>query len=246
MDDARLDQACVEIVAAGLRVTAGGGGPAVRERVAVAAAVVMPSLLRQVRAIATRNPRLLRDARLEPEDVAQEVLRRLIESPPCNPDGRDPVAAVLGWARAVANNVLLDRRRRTARERPAGQAGQEEAGDDQRRGPPEAVDPERPAEDVLEVLGEIERMHTESVHLASYKYLRETFRVLVKDPDISALELAERVGLIEAPPAEPISADYRTRAKKAAQYAWKLRQRMLDTLAERLGHGRRGAAEGAS
>jgi hypothetical protein len=196
----------------------------------------MPSLVNQVRAIGARNAKLLREARLEPEDVAQEVLRRLIESPPTNPEGRDPVAAVLGWARAVANNVMLDRRRRTGRERPAATA-------DGDNGEPnnavEPVDPERRAEDVLEVLAEIERMKAESEYLVSYKYLRETFRVLVKEPDVAAVELAQRVGLIEAPPLEAPSPEYVARSRKAAQYAWKLRQRMLDMLAARLGAERR-------
>lgn len=240
MDDASLERACVEIVAAGAEVAGGLASAALRDRVAQAAMTVMPALQRHVRAISTRNAKLFREARIEPEDVAQEVLRRLIEGPPSNPDGRDPVAAVLGWARAVANNMLIDRRRRFRRETTAG-AGTDHDGE--RCGPPEPIDPERPAEDVLAVLREIERMHAASAQLGSYKYLRETFGVLVKEPDIAAFELAQRVGLIEPPPAEPIPADYRQRARKAAQYAWKLRQRTLDLLAERLGRGRRNLTE---
>jgi DNA-directed RNA polymerase specialized sigma24 family protein len=239
IDDAQLEEACIQIVEAAAELS--DVLPASRElrraaraRLASSAALVAPSLVKQVRAISAKNARLLREARLEPEDVAQEVLRRLIESPPRNPEGRDPVAAVLGWARAVANNVMLDRRRRAGWERPEPRGGEEE----EPRAPSEAIDPERAAEDVLEVLAEIERMRVEAEHLASYKYLRETFRVLVKEPDVPALELAQRVGLIEPPPAEPAPAEYVARSRRAAQYAWKLRQRMLDLLAARLG-GRR-------
>lgn len=208
MDDASLEQACVEILE----------NQEPRQGRGRAAQVVAPSVERQVRAVVAKNARLFRDARLDAADVSQEVLRRLIESPPNNPEGRDPVAVVLGWARAVANNMALDGRRHAVREIAPRESRDEEA------------DAERPAEEVLLVLSEIDRMHAESQHLASYKYLRETFQVLVKDPDVSALELARKVGLIEATDSDP------ARTKKAAQYAWKLRQRMLDLLAARMGN----------
>jgi DNA-directed RNA polymerase specialized sigma24 family protein len=243
MDDASLEQACVEIVEAAADVSGGAAIESLRARLARAAATIAPFVERQVRAVAARNAKLFRDARLEMEDVAQEVVRRLIESPPRNPEGRDPVAAVLGWARAVAINVLLDRRRRTAREIVPRAVGTDE---DDSMGAREAASDERSAADVLVVLGDIERMHVEAEHLTAYKHLRETFRVLVTDPDVSALELAQRVGLVGEPDGEPMSDEYRARARKAAQYAWKLRQRTLDLLAARMGCGRRIMTENGS
>ena len=62
MDDASLAQACVEILAGG--------------DVARAVAAVAPVVERQVRAVAARNESLFREARLEPPDGAQEVMRR--------------------------------------------------------------------------------------------------------------------------------------------------------------------------
>lgn len=229
MDDATVERACRELVAAAAERERGDASAVVRERIARAADHLAPSLEGQVRAVAVRNAKLFRDARLDVEDAAQEVLRRLMESPPRNPEGRDPVAAVFGWARAVASNVALDRRRRTIREaREDREAG---AGSGERDAT-EPVDAERGPEDVLAVLGDIERMHAAAKELASYKYLRETFEVLVRDPDVTALELARSVGLIDA---KDTGGDYAVRAKRAAQYAWKLRQRMLDVLAVRMG-----------
>ena len=233
MDDASLERACAELVAAAVAIEEEGGvmWPELRERIARAAEVITPAVERQVRAAAARHVKLLRDARLEPEDVAQEVLRRLLESPPRNPEGRDPVAAVLGWARAVAHHVVLDRRRRVVRETdPPAERG-------------EHASSERSAEELLSLRGEIARMLAESEGLATHKYLRETFRVLVADPDVTALELAQRVGLIDTTASGMAAPDYAARAKKAAQYAWKLRQRMLDLLAARMGEARRSMTE---
>src|SRR4051812_35520298 len=116
--DARLEQACAELVAVAVARSAAGGtlSPELRARIAASAELLEPAIARQVRAVTARHAQLLLGARLEPEDVTQEVLRRLLESPPGNPDGRHPVAAVLGWTRAVAHHVVLDGRRRLLRE----------------------------------------------------------------------------------------------------------------------------------
>lgn len=218
MDDASLERVCVEFVAAG----------ADRDRAARAVRVLSPVVHAQIRGLARDKANLFASGRIEPEDVGQEVLRRMIDSPLSNVSSRDPVATVLGWTRAVAIRFLIDRRRRNKAEAPLDPP-------DSERPQREVVSSERGADDELDVHKGVARMHAAAKELGRHKHLAEVYAVLVKDPDIPALDLVLRAGVVAPPDASAPEEERAAWRKKSTQHAWKLKQRVLDFLAEQLG-----------
>jgi DNA-directed RNA polymerase specialized sigma24 family protein len=186
-------------------------------RVRDAVAELVPLLEPPVRAAVRRQHALLRQGRVDENDVVQRVFEKLLTHPPENPGGRAPVAVLVAWAKAVALRHLLDMARRGE---PASVAGE---------------DDDEPHADVAvaalqeEVLEHRERVRLARVcadtHLARHKHLREVFYALAEDPDLSARDLAVTLGLV--PP------DGDTEAlRRAEQHVFKLRERVHIKLAE--------------
>ncbi|MBL8607513.1 MAG: hypothetical protein JNL38_09345 [Myxococcales bacterium] len=207
--------------------------------VAAAAGPVSALVRRHAAAVAKKHASLARGARIDEDDVAQEVLRKLLERPPVNEADNPPIAVVVGWVRAVALRHLLDRARQKHRYLPA----KTPAGDDDAPLDPPASG--RLADDALAARQDVERMRAVAPEaLAGHKHLPEVYAMLALDPELPAFEIAVGLGLVPPPPPPPWPADYRKKKDAAVQYAWKLRQRTLDRLAESLGEGRRAALAG--
>lgn len=190
-----------------LAVEAGDAG-----RVRAAVTALVPLLDPPVRAVVRRQHALLRQGRVDENDVVQRVFEKLLTHPPDNPGGHPPAAALLAWAKTVALRHLLNLVRHLA------PMEAEEDGD----GAPVAA----PQEDAL---AHRERFRLAcacaDTHLARHKHLREVFYALAEDPDCSARELAVAIGLADADgDAEAL--------KRAEQHVFKLRERVHVKLAE--------------
>jgi DNA-directed RNA polymerase specialized sigma24 family protein len=188
-----------------------------------------PLVDRAVRQLLARRQSLVRRARLDDDDVVQHVLARMLDAPPRNHAGHPPVAVLVAWARSVALHHLLAVSRRTGREQAA--SGDPEAAD-----PIASISTDATQERRLEATRRLSdaRACAEAC-LSKHRYLRELFYAVADDPDLSARELAVRIGLLgeAAPPDE---------ARRAEQYVWKLRERVHLKLAEcmnELGEARR-------
>jgi DNA-directed RNA polymerase specialized sigma24 family protein len=175
-----------------------------------------PLLAPPLRAAVERQQALLRRGRVDAGDVLQRVFERLLTHPPENPRDRAPAAVLVTWARTVALRHLLDLAR-TARpladeeEEPAAGPAQEQAFELRER---------------LRVL-----RSCADAELGRHRHLREVFYALVDDPDLSARELAARIGL---------GAGDTEAARKAEQLVFKLRERVHVKLAECLARHERG------
>jgi DNA-directed RNA polymerase specialized sigma24 family protein len=195
-----LTRACADLIAAA-RGDGDAGATLRRVESEVRAAVL---------ALARNKGRLCDRAHVAPEDVAQHVLERLLTSPPRNPAGRDPVACVFAWTRVVAVNFLLDRIE-------AGAPGNDET---------PVVDDGPSVEEQLDIHRKRAELRAVAPALKAYKYLYEVYEVLFEeDAEISALDLAVRIGLVDAG-ADPEA------LRKATTYAWKLRERTTERLTE--------------
>lgn len=242
MEGPEVEPECAALLTAA-RALASAGDDASRAAAtrALASAVGPVSALvrRHAVAVAKKHASLARGARLDEDDVAQEVLRKLLEKPPVNEAENPPIAVVVGWVRAVAVRFLLDRARQKHRYLPAKTS---EGDDDAPLDPPASG---RLADDALAAREDVARMRAVApAALAGHKHLPEVYAMLAQDPELPALEIAVGLGLVPPPPAPPWPADYKKKKDAAVQYAWKLRQRTLDRLAESLGEGRRVALAG--
>lgn len=103
-DEAKLCEAFFEAA------RSGGDGEALRR----ALAPLAPLVRRTVRARVGKWSRL-HDLALEAEDVEQEVLIKLLKSPPERKPQDTPRATLLAWLKTVTNNLLVDQRRRVTR-----------------------------------------------------------------------------------------------------------------------------------
>jgi DNA-directed RNA polymerase specialized sigma24 family protein len=193
---------------------ASAAGDPARLRAAVAA--LAPLLAPSVRAAVERQASLLRRGRVDAADVVQRVFERMLTHPPDNPQGRAPAAVVTAWAKTVALRHLLDLARAArpiaeGEEEPAADPGQEQAFERRER---------------LRAL-----RWCADRELGQHRHLREVFYALVDDPELTARELAARIGL-PAGDAEAV--------RKAEQLAFKLRERVHVKLAECLRRHERG------
>ncbi|APR79610.1 Hypothetical protein A7982_04957 [Minicystis rosea] len=199
-------------------------------RIRAAIAGLVPSLEPAVRAVTRRQQTLLRRGRIDENDVVQRVFEKLLTHPPDNPGNRPAAAVLLAWAKTVAIHHLLD----VARHFDPIAAP---AGDDA-----SAPAPDMPAAPIQEeAVVHRERLRLAQTcadtHLARHKHLREVFYALVEDPDLSARELAARIGLA-AEGGDPAA------AKKAEQLVFKLRERVHVKLAECLDRHERARPQG--
>jgi DNA-directed RNA polymerase specialized sigma24 family protein len=209
-----LERAAAELF---LAARAGDAG-----RLRAAVAGLVPLLEPPVRAIVRRQHGLLRQGRVDENDVVQRVFEKLLTHPPDNPAGHPPAAVLLAWAKAVALRHLLDLVRRCEPLDPG-------SADDVAEVPVAAVQEE--------AIERRERLRLASTcadtHLARHKHLREVFYALAEDPDLSARELALALGL--ASPDGDAEA-----VKRAEQHVFKLRERVHVKLAECLRRHPRG------
>lgn len=212
-------------------------------RVRASLGPLVEELTHAVRGCLHRQATLVRSSRADEGDVIQYVLERALRQPPTNPSGHAPVPVVLGWVRTVTVNHLLDLKRRTRfTADPASKARGDGDEDGASRALDEALDRNAEhAEGRTAGLAAPSPSHATETrelwkraidcadeHLVRHKYLREVFTALAGDPDLPAVELAERIGLL-APGADAES------ARKAVQYAWQLRSRVLVRLRDCLG-----------
>lgn len=202
-------------------------------RVRAAVGRVAPLLEPPVRAAVRRQHRLLRQGRVDENDVVQRVFEKLLTHPPDNPGGRPPAAVLVAWARSVALRHLLD----LARHFEGTEAGDGDLGGDEPAALPVAAVQEQ-------ALEHKERLRLAfacaDTHLARHRHLREVFYALAEDPDQSARELAVSLGL--APPDGDAEA-----VRKAEQHVFKLRERVHVKLAECLErHARSARREGGA
>lgn len=183
-----------------------------------------PELERCILGAARKRFRLLKQARLEESDLVHHVFQRLLEKPPTNRGANVPAAVMLSWVRCVVVRYLLDRRAIMDRE-PLDESEGDSSG--------AAVDGEERGaiEDDLDTMRMITRARQcADEHLSRYKYLREVFLALAEDPEMTARDLARRLGLV---PADGEISEEQWR--RAETYAWQLRFRALTRLAECLG-----------
>jgi len=184
----------------------------------VALVELRPAIEEQVRRTLRRpgNARLLRQCRLEEEDVVQHVLERLLSTPPTNDDGRDPEAALRAWARTVAMNRLLHiwKQKRT-HEAPLPEEPATAAPDRS-----DAVFYERAVRQLVEC-GERHR---------NERY-RRTAQLLLGDPAVSGVELLVELGELAREEAERLSREGATgELIKAQQRGWALRCNTIKAL----------------
>lgn len=193
---------------------AASGDPA---RLRAAVGRLAPHLTPLLRAAVDRQQPLLRRGRVDAADVVQRVFERLLTRPPDNPGGRAPAAVLLAWARTVALRHLLDLAR-LARPIAEGEDDAPAAGPSQEQ-----------------VFEQRERLRLAracaDTQLGRHRHLREVFYALVDDPELSARELAARLGL---------EAGDDDAARKAEQLVFKLRERVHVKLAECLSRHERG------
>jgi DNA-directed RNA polymerase specialized sigma24 family protein len=189
-----------------------------REPARIRAAVgrLAPLLEPLVRAAVRRQHGLLRQGRVDENDVVQRVLEKLLTHPPDNPGGHSPAAVLLAWAKAVALRHLVDLARHF-------EIVDDRGGD----GEVATASPIAPTQE--EALDHRRRLllarACADTHLARHKHLREVFYALAEDPDQSARELAVALGLVpEGGDAEAV--------RKAEQHVFKLRERVHVKLAE--------------
>ncbi len=192
---------------------------------------LVPAVEPAVRRSLARQEGLVRRCRLDPDDVVQRVFERMLASPPGNPGEQDPLAVIVAWARAVALNHLLDLGRRIGREAPteAEDVDVDAADNPGARGLgggfPGPGAPQERRHHAME-RWQLARRCADT-ELSRYKYLREVFDALAEDPEMSARDLARRIGLLPDKDAGDQQA-----ARRAEQYAWKLRERVHTRLAE--------------
>lgn len=184
-----------------------------------ALAEMQPDIERVVLSAARRRHRLLQQAKLDEYDVVQHVIQRLLERPPTNRGAHVPAAVITSWVRCVASNFLLDQGT---------------------RGCSEEIDQDVPVSVSVmpspEELTHISSMAARTrqcadTYLVQFKYLREVYLALLEDPDLSARELAVKLGIAS-------ESELRNDAqlcKRAETHAWQLRFRALSRLAECLG-----------
>lgn len=179
-----------------------------------------PHIDRAVRQLLARRRALVRRARLDDDDVVQRVFERMLDAPPKNHAGHPPLAVLTAWARTVALHHILAVSRRTGREQAA--SGAEDEADLIAAIPTDPTQERR-----LEATRRLSdaRACAEAC-LSKHRHLRELFYAIAADPDLSARELAARIGLLregEAPIDE---------VRRAEQHVWKLRERVHVKLAE--------------
>ncbi len=166
----------------------------------------------------------------------QRVFERMLTAPPTNPNELDPEAVLVSWARTVAVRFLVDLARRAPREVTA---SDESPPSSQTRGATgtyaRAQSASAASQEQLVDAGQrwmLARACADN-ELARHKYLRELFYALAEDPEASARELAQRIGLLAA------RADDEA-ARRAEQYVWKLRERVHTRLADALARAEKG------
>jgi RNA polymerase sigma factor (sigma-70 family) len=183
-----------------------------------AVVAVRPLLERAARTVLQRRPGLVEAAKTELEDVVQELAHRLLRDPPRS-RGRAE-AVIVGWAKVVARNHLLDLAARAERE--AGEA----------HDVPIDPDPGRTF-DARSAFRRLERCADE----LNDRY-RAAFELLREDGEMSRLEIARRLEMISnddalaaLDPIDPKSA-LADRLRKAQANAWALVSRVRARLAE--------------
>jgi len=182
-------------------------------------------IAQQVAAVVRSQRRLLTTSLLSEADILQHVTQKLLERPPENKHEQTPRAVVLGWVRAVAVNFMIEHWRKAKRF-----AALPAAGDDDSSPHAELPSPDRGAAEELGAAQDIGRLRRAAESLRKYKHMHETFLVLAEDPEVSGLELAERLGLICAAPPEPWPKEFRDAQKRAIDNAFQLRKRTLGRL----------------
>jgi RNA polymerase sigma factor (sigma-70 family) len=185
-----------------------------------AVAAVRPLLERAARAVIQRHPTLLSAARIELEDLVQELTQKLFRDPPSSRGNAE--AVLVGWAKVVARNHLLDLAAKHDRETAIDRA------------PVISVDrdPERTF-DARAAVRQLERCADElnDRQRAAYEMLRE-------DAEISRLEIARRLEIISNEDAEAalVSIDPKSaladRLRRAQANAWAIVSRVRARLAE--------------
>ena len=232
MHPPEVDQVCRELLlASAARERAqlaadAEGARAATVAIQAAVGVLRPHLQTLLGAFARARARLVASARLCAEDLQQHVLQRLIERPPSQTPTHGAALVVFGWARRVALNLLIDHQRKAKRVRLAIPV-ESDAADE----PPASG---RNAPDLLGSQQELAGMRRAAESLRRYKYLHETYSVLAEDLDTPAIELAERLGLCPAAPAEPWPEAYVEKRRLATQYAHQLRTRIIRHLRKAL------------
>lgn len=187
-----------------------------------AVAGVRPLLERGAQSVAHRNPTLLEAACTELEDVVQELTRKIFSSPPST-RGR-PEAVLVGWAKVVARNHLLDLAAKRRGETDLETAPVLE----------ERPDAER-SFDARAAARQLERCAEELTdrYRTAYDLLRE-------DAEMPRLELARRLGILPEADVEAAGAVDRIdpksplgdRLRKAQANAWAVVSRVRTKLAE--------------
>jgi DNA-directed RNA polymerase specialized sigma24 family protein len=184
----------------------------------IALVELRPAIEEQVRRTLRRpgNARLLRQCRLEEDDVVQHVLERLLSTPPTNEDGRDPDAALRAWARTVAMNRLLHlwKQKRT-HDAPLPEEAQAAAPDRS-----DAVFYER----ALRQLVECGERHNNERY-------RRTARLLLSDPGVSGVELLVELGEVARDDVDRMAREGAPgELMKAQQRGWALRCNTIKAL----------------
>lgn len=184
-------------------------------RLRASIARLAPVIEPRVRALVDRQRSMLRRGRVDGADVVQRVFEKMLTHPPTNPADRDPASVILAWAKSVAIHYLLDLTRHFEPVAASGDAVEE--------APPAPIAPiqERAVEARQRLALACVCADT---HLARHKHLREVFYALADDPDLSARDLAAKLGLAEGGDAAA--------AKRAEQLVFKLRERVHVKLAE--------------
>jgi DNA-directed RNA polymerase specialized sigma24 family protein len=167
-----------------------------------------PMLEPVVRATIARHRTMLVRTGTDADDVVQHVALSLLRRPPTNEREQPPWIALKAWAITVTIRYLVDRTRRI---RPSSDI--------------ELTDP-APLETRLDARTRVRRMLACAERLPP-RYA-EAFRLVLADPDLGALELAQKLGIM---PRDP-DLDESERERRARQNAWAVRSRTLRWLAE--------------
>ncbi len=186
---------------------------------------VRPLLERAVHTVIQRRPGLIVAARIDADDLTQDLTHKLLCDPP-RARGRAE-AVIVGWAKVVARNHLLDLSGKLTRETMLDHVPDR----------PVLGDPERTF-DAKAAVAQLHRCADELTdrHRAAYELLRE-------DAELSRLELARRLEMISAvdvetaarAPVDPKS-PLGDRLRKAQANAWAIVSRVRARLAECLDH----------
>jgi RNA polymerase sigma factor (sigma-70 family) len=186
-------------------------------------AAIRHLLERGARTVAQRRPGLIESARIDLEDVVQELTHKILRDPP-SARGRSE-AVIVGWAKVVARNHLIDLAAKNKAEDPIDERAAAR--------PSRQPDPDR-AFDARAAASQLERCAGElnDRYRAAYDLLRE-------DSEMPRLEIASRLGLVDSDDVraattervDPSSA-LGDRLRKAQANAWAIVSRVRTKLAE--------------